>query len=1742
MCELPTDKDRRIALDNLPPSLEETYVRILRRVHAQNPMIRQIVQKTLRWIMCAMGRMTTNCLLEALCIEAGHRSLEPDGKPSLKTIRKYCSSLVRMSFDHQCLELAHFTVEEFLRTSDSVRFDVNSKEFDLAQYLIDPLEADRQLATTCLVYLNLDDFDLPLCHSCKELEDLYEKYPFRQYASLHWFDHARSFWEEGLVLEEAEVLFRPSKSRKFDLWALDFMIWVWEPEEKYFINAASAASSYGATPLHFACLIGAAPLVENLLAQGCNPNQVSRLGYPLQCSLLGWENIWMYKDRSPDPDFDVSKLFSIEATESTGLIHLTDQMLVTMKSLLDAGADSSIPLVNGGPNRRSLLSMLGHFTGRVDLIRGAVSNLLRHGAKLGEDFPDDVQSLCGMPAELDHVRALLDCVRSENVDEGLRTRFLQLAAIGGSIAPQSWLKDSAQLGGLERKSNDPRTVLAALESAIRHSNQEELREIMLANSVDANIELPGEHLPALHLAAKYRSLGSVVVLLRSGCNVNQQDVCGQTALHHSASSNDTKILDILLERGADLNISDHEGRTVCHVAACSNSVDYLKALLTLPGFDRSALFLRSRAGRTPLREAAENASEGTLIVLAHAIGDLSEHSHSLEFHLAKHIVAMDSDVLELFIARNMDLALPSRAEGSLLHFYVNNGASLSPQNIQVLIQHGCSPDTVDSNGRTPLHGLMRRQNLSSLVSPDLLKMLATPQNIERQDADGRTVLQYFLCNKDVVSKTVSMLRTFLEYGASLQACSNSEQSLIEILDTLTESSIDSYLYDTGELIINLEQFSIEILSQVPIPTYRPNIDSALRNVFLWASSLGMFRIVDLLLDQKGVVNPEALNALLTSPRWSARFLPGLFKRLPRAVLSELDSVSGQNTLHVLCHSSLHDFGSFEALIATKPELNVLSIREAYTALIFAVLASKPQHVKLLLHHGADHSFPVIFDRLHLTHYKDSYEYSSTLDDGEGENIDSFGSNWIDSFPDSACLESDLRLSQTTSFDPDRWDTRGGLVRNGNLLHCAALDVEMIELVLRRCPGIDVNHTDCRGVSPLDLAALFGKVKAIESLASHGAHLDHLGSNGASVMHRAAATDLRVVKYLLDRGIGINEPDSNGWLPIHFAAAKGKLDIARLLLQKGTNLPATFKGHTAQIIAIASNHWEIAVAIQRTIDAPSDVGLASSSSHIRLKSLAYLIKSLKTAIHEDELSNIETLLDFDIRIAESCGFCCGPALLALEKFRTEALKILRSHKILPEGTTCDSSAFPGFTPVHLAARRSSMLDDLMSILSSSVGLDYHLTQGVHPLHVAVAKENHKGLEQLIQHYVQLARSFPLHNSDSIGLNNSDHPSESTSIISLLDRPVSFPPYGAPFISSRRSTSQDLGATPLHIAAVQNDETSVNILIRHGATLDSRDIRLNTPLHWAAFNGYFSMVRLLLKHGANSKSRNCQYETPALLAARAGFFALAQELEQGNLGISDSDICGLTYLAHALRQPSGLVHFAQSQPTILSQDNIDTNQLTRAWKYTKPVASPEVSERPLIFMKALRYAAKDYNTTYPPSVPQSALAIAAMTGNARVLKLLVETEGVPEININEPSGKDDVENVFISACRGGRLEILKFMIRYILSRPGLPFNQTLPGIWHASRHFPEIHSWLLVERYTEQKRLCDSPSLNSGLDAIPFRLWSGLERKEVPLTGPYWRFCHETMLEYATRLRSMHDQLKGKVLCWAPGKEHPFVVGE
>jgi hypothetical protein len=85
----------------------------------------------------------------------------------------------------------------------------------------------------------------------------------------------------------------------------------------------------------------------------------------------------------------------------------------------------------------------------------------------------------------------------------------------------------------------------------------------------------------------------------------------------------------------------------------------------------------------------------------------------------------------------------------------------------------------------------------------------------------------------------------------------------------------------------------------------------------------------------------------------------------------------------------------------------------------------------------------------------------------------------------------------------------------------------------------------------------------------------------------------------------------------------------------------------------------------------------------------------------------------------------------------------------------------------------------------------------------------------------------------------------------------------------------GVSALHVAARCGAYTTVEALLKDGATVDLRTAKdptgmtsLMTPLHFAAEGGHSKIIKLLLGHGASPHVRNESGATPFYRAARSG----------------------------------------------------------------------------------------------------------------------------------------------------------------------------------------------------------------------------------------------------------------------------------
>lgn len=124
--------------------------------------------------------------------------------------------------------------------------------------------------------------------------------------------------------------------------------------------------------------------------------------------------------------------------------------------------------------------------------------------------------------------------------------------------------------------------------------------------------------------------------------------------------------------------------------------------------------------------------------------------------------------------------------------------------------------------------------------------------------------------------------------------------------------------------------------------------------------------------------------------------------------------------------------------------------------------------------------------------------------------------------------------------------------------------------------------------------------------------------------------------------------------------------------------------------------------------------------------------------------------------------------------------------------------------------------------------------------------------------------------------------------------------------------DMGWTPLALAAFAGRPESVKLLITNGAALGVPDKEQNTPLHLALTSGHKRVAEILLEQGAELEARNVKGRTPLFSAATnyRNPEIVAWLLGRGaDAGVTDLD--GLS--------PLDLAHKRHSMAVEMAEDN-------------------------------------------------------------------------------------------------------------------------------------------------------------------------------------------------------------------------------
>uniref|UniRef100_A0A8C1JSW5 Ankyrin 3 n=1 Tax=Cyprinus carpio TaxID=7962 RepID=A0A8C1JSW5_CYPCA len=436
------------------------------------------------------------------------------------------------------------------------------------------------------------------------------------------------------------------------------------------------------TALHVAAHCGHYKVTKVLVDKKANPNAKALNGFtPL--------HIACKKNRIKVMELLLKHGASIQAVTESGLtpIHVAAFMghenIVTQ--LTNHGASPNTMNVRG----ETALHMAAR-AGQANVVKFLVANGADVDAKAKDDHtPLHISSRLGKP---DIVQQLLQHRASPDATTTSGYTPLHLAAREGHKDVASILLDNGASLGITTKKGFTPLHVAAKYGKIEVAN--------LLLQKEAPPDAAGKSgLTPLHVAAHYDNQKVALLLLDQGASPHAAAKNGYTPLHIAAKKNQMEIATTLLEYGADTNATTRQGISPLHLAAQEGNVDMVTLLLAR----ETAINLGNKSGLTPLHLAAQEDKVNVSEVLIN-------HGATVDPETKQFAVSLTISCYRTFFSHVQNGYTPLHQAAQQGHTHI----------INLLLQHGASPNELTVNGNTAL-AIARRLGYISVV--DTLKVV-----------------------------------------------------------------------------------------------------------------------------------------------------------------------------------------------------------------------------------------------------------------------------------------------------------------------------------------------------------------------------------------------------------------------------------------------------------------------------------------------------------------------------------------------------------------------------------------------------------------------------------------------------------------------------------------------------------------------------------------------------------------------------------------------------------------------------------------------------------------------------------------------------------------------------------------------------------------------------------------------------------------------------------------------------------
>ncbi|XP_067653188.1 serine/threonine-protein phosphatase 6 regulatory ankyrin repeat subunit A-like [Haliotis asinina] len=376
----------------------------------------------------------------------------------------------------------------------------------------------------------------------------------------------------------------------------------------------------------------------------------------------------------------------------------------------------------------------------------------------------------------------------------------------------------------------------------------------------------------------------------------------------------------------------------------------------------------------------------------------------------------------------------------------------------------------------------------------------------------------------------------------------------------------------------------------------------------------------------------------------------------------------------------------------------------------------------------------------------------------------------------------------------------------NTLHmsCQGGNVDIVENVLKH-NVLYINSTDDKGITPLLLAAGYGNKAVFHMLIERGADALTKDSRNRNVLHWACqGGSVKIVEYILTQNIvDINGNDENKTTPLLLAAYHGKIDVFRLLIEKGANtLAVNQKGRNSLHLSCIGGYVD---------------------------TVKYVLSQTSVGINSKDCEKLT------------------PVLLAAYHGKREVFDIL-----VKKGAHLSEIDEDGDNILHWACRGGNVKIVTYILIQNIVDINGKGDKEITPVMLAA----YHGKTEVFDILVKKGADLSVIDEEGDNMLLWACRGGNVKIVNyiLIQNIVDI------------NAQNNGGETPVMLAANSGDREIFDILVRKGADLSVIDNNTDNILHWACRGGNVKIVNyILMQNIVDINCKGYEEITPVLIAA-------------------------------------------------------------------------------------------------------------------------------------------------------------------------------------------------------------------------------------------------------------------------------------